>query len=69
MSGPDEFTFSLEGGAFTGMSLLRVAEYMDALGDLAGPGAMFVRMTDTQIVFRDGSQSAGAAHNPKELEE
>jgi hypothetical protein len=52
---PPPYSFVLEGGTFTGMSLSRVAEYMAALGDLSGPGAQFAGMSSTEIHFREES--------------
>lgn len=48
-----EIEFQLHGAAFTSMTVSRVAEYMKELGALAGPNAVFVRMTKTKIVFKE----------------
>lgn len=49
----NEIVFQLHGAAFTNMSVSRVAKYMKELGALAGPKAIFVRMTKTKIVFKE----------------
>lgn len=49
----NEIEFQLDGAAFTSMSVSRVAKYMKELGTLAGPKAIFVRMTKTKIVFKE----------------
>ena len=50
-----EIVFQLHGATFDKMPLSRVAKYMKELGTLAGPTAVFVRMTKTKIVFREGA--------------
>lgn len=54
MDMPDKaFAFLIHGGAFKGMPLSRVAEYMTQLSLLAGPTAIFKRMTDDAIEFTE----------------
>lgn len=48
-----EIEFQLKGATFAGMTVSRVAEYMKELGTMAGPNAVFVRMTKTKIVFKE----------------
>lgn len=50
-----ELSFCLDGIGFAGMPLERVAKYMTALADLVGETAIFIRMTDSSIVFCDDS--------------
>ncbi|CAI8908274.1 MULTISPECIES: helix-turn-helix domain-containing protein [Pseudomonas syringae group] len=54
---PQEISFCIEGMGFSGMPLKRVANYISALSDLVGKTAIFIRMTDSSIVFYDGSSS------------
>lgn len=56
-----ELRFELSGNGFSGMPLARVAKYMTALADLVGETAMFVRMTDNQIVFIEGGAQSPVA--------